>query len=138
MKTRFALLSLAALAVAALPVAAQQPDTVRIIMAPTRTEGLVTQLARLRAEIESLRAELARTSSTDAATSRALRTTIESLEQSKRPLEDAIREHGTLVRTRQLEEQAVSAGRINTARADGSDAAHGIHRRHHAEHVHGS
>lgn len=119
MRTRFALLSVAVLAVAALPVAAQQPDTVRIIMAPTRTEGLVTQLARLRAEIESLRAELARTGSTDAATSRALRTTIESLEQSKRHLEEAIREHGTLVRTRQLEEQAVSAARVNTVRARG-------------------
>lgn len=92
---------------------AQRPDTVRATLAPTRTQALTAQLMRLRAEIESLRAELARTGSEDAAGTRAMRTTIESLVQSQRYLEQAIREHSASAQQREVD----SRTNIVTARA---------------------
>ena len=84
---------------------AQRPDTLRATLAPTRTQALTAQLTRLRAEIEALRAELARAGSEDAAGTRALRTTIESLLQSQRYLEQAIRQHSASVQQREVDER---------------------------------
>ena len=103
--SRLLLGTLALAMLAAAPAAwAQRPDTARAVVAPTRQQALTAQLMRLRAEIELLRAELARSSS-DAAGTRALRTTIESLVQSQRHLEQAIREHSASVQQREVEER---------------------------------
>ena len=102
---RLLLAALAGAALVAAPAAsAQRPDTARAVLAPTRQQALTAQLMRLRAEIELLRAELSR-ASTDAASTRALRTTIESLLQSQRHLEQAIREHSMSVQQREVEER---------------------------------
>ena len=96
-------------ALAAAPSAsAQRADSAaaRAVLAPTRQQALTQQLLRLRAEIESLRAELSRSGSTDAPGTRALRTTIESLVQSQRHLEQAIREHTIAVQQQEADDRA--------------------------------
>ena len=87
---------------------AQRPDSAatRAVLAPTRQQALTQQLLRLRAEIESLRSELARSGSAESQGTRARRTTIESLVQSQRFLEQAIREHSLSVQAREAEERA--------------------------------
>ncbi len=92
-------------------------DTVTAVLVPARDRVLAEQFARMSAEIQRLRTELSRTSAADSSSARSLRTTIESLVMSQRHLEEAMREHAELVRTRERQGQGQEGARSVVARA---------------------